>query len=86
MQEGLSNIIKHAKAKKIYFNCRVLNSVCHMDLEDDGQGFDIEDDKLNGYKHFGLSLMRERVEQLNGKINIFSVRGEGTKIHVEIPI
>ena len=85
VQEGLSNIVKHAKAKKIIFNCKVLNSVCFVDLDDNGQGFDIED-VLKGDNHFGLLLIRERIEELNGKVNISSVRGEGTKIHIEIPV
>lgn len=84
IQEGLNNIVKHANAKKITFICKVFNSVCFMDLVDDGQGFDIEE--LKGEKHFGLSLIRERVEEINGKVHISSVRGEGTKIHIEIPV
>lgn len=85
IQEGLNNIVKHANAKKIVFSCKVLNSVCFVDLDDDGQGFDIEDG-LKADKHFGLSLIRERIEELNGIVNISSVRGEGTKIHIEIPV
>lgn len=85
VQEGLNNILKHANAKKIIFSCKVLNSVCFVDLDDDGQGFDIEEG-LKGDKHFGLSFIRERVEELNGKVNISSVKGEGTKIHLEIPV
>lgn len=85
VQEGLNNIVKHASAKKIVFSCKALNSVCFVDLDDDGQGFDLED-ILKGDKHFGLSLIRDRIEELNGKVNISSVRGEGTKIHIEIPV
>ena len=85
VQEGLNNIVKHANAKKIFFKCKVLNSVCFVDLDDDGQGFDIEDG-LKGGKHFGLSLIRERIDELNGKVYISSIRGEGTKIHIEIPV
>lgn len=85
VQEGLANIVKHAKAKKIIFKCKVINSFCFVDLDDDGQGFNIKDG-LEEDKHFGLSLIRERVEELNGKVDISSVRGEGTKIHIEVPI
>ena len=85
VQEGLSNIVKHSGADKIIFSCKVLNSVCTINLVDDGQGFNIEDSMKEG-EHYGLYLMRERVEHANGKMNISSVRGEGTKIQVEIPI
>ena len=85
IQEGLNNIVKHSDAKKIIFRCKVFDCICFMDLEDDGKGFDIEDG-LKGERHFGLLLIRERVEELNGKVYISSVRGEGTKIHIEIPV
>lgn len=85
VQEGLNNIVKHASAKRIVFRCKVFDSVCIMDLDDDGQGFDIEDE-LKEDKHFGISLIRERIEELNGKVHISSVRGKGTKIHIEIPV
>lgn len=85
VQEGLSNIVKHSGAEKITFSCKVLNSVCSINLADDGQGFDVEETLKEG-EHYGLYLMRERVAHLDGKMNISSVRGEGTKIQVEIPI
>lgn len=85
VQEGLNNIIKHADAKKICFSCKVKDSVCVIDMCDDGQGFYDEDmEKMD--KHFGLTMMKERIELLNGRIDISSVRGEGTKIHIEIPV
>lgn len=84
VQEGLNNIVKHANAKRIVFRCKVFDSVCYIDLDDDGQGFDINEIKED--KHFGLSLIRERIEELDGKVHISSVRGEGTKIHIEIPV
>ena len=85
VQEGLNNIINHSRAEKIVFSCKVLNSVCSINLTDDGQGFDVEE-SLKEDEHYGLNLMRERVENLDGKISIFSVRGEGTKIQIEVPI
>ena len=85
VQEGLNNIVKHSGANKIIFSCKVLNSVCSINLTDDGQGFDVEE-SLKEDEHYGLNLMRERVENVDGKISFFSVRGEGTKIQIEVPI
>lgn len=85
VQEGLNNIVKHAVAKKIFFHCKIVDEVCVIDIEDDGKGFceELEEGKVD--KHFGLSSMRERVELLNGTIDISSSEGNGTKIHIEIP-
>lgn len=86
VQEGLNNIVKHAEAEKILFRCKMIDEICVIDIEDDGKGFCEEMDDGKGEKHFGLSLMRERVELLNGIIDISSSEGNGTKVHIEIPL
>lgn len=85
VQESLINIVKHAEARKISFRCKSIKNICVIDIEDDGKGFNEESEENKTDTHFGLSLMRERVELLNGKIKIISSEGEGTKIHIEIP-
>ena len=84
VQESLNNIVKHAEAKNIKFICKSDNDNCIIDIADDGKGFCVSTDKEE--KHFGLSLMKERTWLLNGKISISSAEGEGTKIHIEIPL
>lgn len=86
VQEGLNNIVKHAEAEKILFRCKTKNDTCVIDIEDDGKGFYEEQDEIKDEKHFGLSLMKERIDLLNGKIDISSLEGSGTKIHMEIPL
>ena len=61
------------------------DSLCVIDINDNGCGF-YSEDTMNPDKHFGLAMMKERIELLNGKINVSSIRGEGTKIHIEVPI
>lgn len=85
VQECLINIVKHAEASKISFHCKLIENICMIDIEDDGKGFNEESEESKTDTHFGLSLMKERVEILNGRIEIFSSEGEGTKIHIEIP-
>lgn len=86
VQESLNNIVKHAEADNIIFRCKIVSDICVIDIEDDGKGFYEESGEKNEDRHFGLSLMRERIELLNGKLNILSSKGEGTKIHMEIPL
>lgn len=84
-QESLNNFYKHAEANKLIFSCKNRDGKCILDIVDNGKGF--ESEKTNdGKRHFGLSLMRERVALLNGKIDIGSEPGKGTKIHIEIPL
>jgi signal transduction histidine kinase len=52
-----------------------------LELQDNGTGF-----KTNGrHDGFGLTGMRERVEQMGGGLTIASARGKGTKIIVILP-
>lgn len=86
VQESLNNIVKHAEAERILFRCKSMGDVCIIDIEDDGKGFYEVPEEIKEDKHFGLSLMRERIELLNGRIEISSLEGNGTKIHMEIPL
>lgn len=84
VQESLVNIVKHSEAKKIKFCFRKINDKCVIDIKDDGKGFIQED--VDGERHFGILLMKERVELLNGDIKITSKEDKGTEIHIEIPL
>lgn len=84
VQECLNNIVKHAEAEKIYFSCKNKNDNCVIQIKDNGKGF-VLNGSIEG-KHFGLSLMKERVYLLNGKISISSEPKKGTEINVEIPL
>lgn len=84
VQECLNNINKHAEAKEICFICSNETDRCVIEISDDGKGFD-KDVSVSG-KHFGLSLMKERIGMLNGKIDISSQIGIGTKVHIEVPL
>lgn len=84
VQECLNNIEKHADAKKIIISCKHFNDMCVIMVQDDGKGFDIE--KLPEGNHFGLSLMRERINLLNGKLQISSKKKKGTCIQIDVPL
>lgn len=85
VQESLNNVDRHAEADEVIFRCKVVNNICMIDIIDNGKGF-CEGDEVRGDKHFGISLMRERIDLLGGRLDINSARGEGTKIHMEIPL
>lgn len=84
VQESMYNIVKHAEANKIVIKLKKVKNKCMIDIEDDGKGF--EKEGFDSKNHFGISLMRERVELLNGNMTIDSILDSGTKIHVEIPL
>lgn len=84
IQECLNNIDKHASAQNIWIKCRKKENRYIIDIRDNGKGFDVVD--IPPDKHFGLSMMKERVELLKGKMTLSSEVNKGTKLHVEIPL
>jgi signal transduction histidine kinase len=85
-QEALNNVARHAKASQVEVSIQYLDGIIHMDIKDDGQGFDA-DGKSNPKQHnrLGLIGMRERVEMVGGTFHVESTPGQSTTIRVEIP-
>ena len=89
-QEALTNIRKHAQARRVQVQLTWLGAeqvqVC---VSDDGRGFDPSIVAGAGSvvgQHLGLTLMRERVEKLGGSLSVQSGAGEGTTVCVVLPI
>lgn len=87
VQECFNNIKKHSKADKIIFSCKNKSNICIIDIEDNGKGFTEEEMmESKNNKHFGISLMEERIRLLGGSISIHSKKEKGTNIHIEVPL
>jgi two-component system sensor histidine kinase DegS len=81
-QEAITNVVKHAKAKKLTVKLEFKENKVALTVHDDGIGFDINDNTKD--KHFGLMGMEERVEVAKGKLNIISQPGSGTTVQLTI--
>ncbi len=86
VQEALSNVRKHARARRAWVTLAARNGHFHLEVEDDGIGFNMEDLVPRGEGHYGLSVMRERASGLGGHCSIQSRPGQGTAVRVDIPI
>ncbi len=82
VQEALQNAVKHAEASLIQVKLDIGKSDLTMVIKDNGVGFD---PSLKKDKSFGLIGMRERVEMLEGEMNISSSIGKGTTIYIKVP-
>lgn len=82
VQESLQNAIKHAEAKFIQIKMEITNKNITLLIKDNGKGFDTTQKKD---KSFGLIGMRERVEMLDGKLEIKSIIGRGTSVIIQVP-
>lgn len=88
VQEGLSNIKRHAKAKRVALLLeRTPTTSLLIRLSDDGQGLTQEPDlaALSAQKHYGLLSISERVALLGGVMRIDSPPGGGVVLQIEIP-
>ena len=83
IQECIQNAIQHSEGTKIYVSLKKKNDKYEIIVKDNGQGFNIKE-AFHKDKHFGLSVLHERVFLLNGEININTAHG--TSITIEIPI
>jgi signal transduction histidine kinase len=87
-QEAMSNIARHAQAENVSLTLEFQDEFVAIDIEDDGQGFDVEVTFARGQDGapFGLMGMRERVDLLNGTLVVESRPGEGTSVRVRVPL
>ena len=84
IQEAITNIIKHAKAKKVNILIYEESYRLLLIINDDGKGFG--EKKLNlGKSTMGIQSIRRRVHYLNGEFTIASDTN-GTEITVAIPL
>jgi len=84
LQECLTNVIRHARAKRVDIRVSVSGEVLCMEVYDDGQGFDPA--RVRAKKTFGLMGIRERVLIYGGSARIDSQIGEGTRLTINMPI
>lgn len=83
-QEGLNNVVKHAKATQAQIRLKYYENTVLLELIDDGKGFDPDAADQSG--GFGLQGIRERVLQLGGTLSIESAPWKGTSLSVRIPL
>jgi signal transduction histidine kinase len=87
IQEGMTNISKHAKAKQAEITLERIDSAergiseLHLSIADDGRGME----QTTRTSRFGLSGMRERVEMAGGSFAIESAPGRGLSFVARLP-
>jgi signal transduction histidine kinase len=87
MQEGLTNIIRHANATAVSITMYVTADQLILSISDNGVGFSADTaEQARLDNHLGLVSMRERAGLLNGSFHISSKNGEGTTLTITLPI
>jgi NarL family two-component system sensor histidine kinase LiaS len=79
-QETLANVGRHSKATKVVVRLANENDEVTLTVEDNGTGFDIE----RVAKGVGLDSMRERLESVGGRFEVFSQLTRGTRVSATV--
>jgi signal transduction histidine kinase len=84
VQEALTNVLKHARAKQVRIATEHESGSEHVTvlIEDDGIGFEPQHVAAGR----GLSHLRSRAEQLGGTVDVRSAPGAGTRVRLEFPL
>jgi signal transduction histidine kinase len=85
VQEGLTNVAKHASATRGHVLLRSNDEGITIVIEDNGVGFDTATEPGAERTGLGLVGIRERVSRLSGSFAVDSLPGEGTRLTVFLP-
>ncbi|HLY27240.1 MAG TPA: GAF domain-containing sensor histidine kinase [Aggregatilineales bacterium] len=82
-QEAVTNVIRHAHARRLMVRLTATPEQVQLSVEDDGVGFDPQ---AVPKSRFGLIGLNERARLLGGKVELSSAPGKGTIIIASIPL
>ncbi|MEZ5331838.1 MAG: GAF domain-containing sensor histidine kinase [Thermoanaerobaculia bacterium] len=86
VQEALTNVRKHSGADEVELSVKRVEHTVRIVVRDHGCGFRPEAPRSDGGRgHFGLEIMRERIESVGGSLRVESEIGEGTVVALEVP-
>jgi len=85
LQELINNTLKHAEASELTIQLYWRDDHIHLNVEDNGNGFDLDDATKKG--GIGLRGVKFRIiNNLSGKIEIDAAEGQGTSVMIDIPL
>ena len=86
-QEALTNIGRHAQARKVKAMIKGSEQCITVLIEDNGKGFEVDEvlDDRSKARRFGLATIKERVQLIGGTLDLKSELGSGTKITFTVP-
>jgi two-component system NarL family sensor kinase len=86
-QEALTNVWKHADAQTACVHLHTEDTLCSLEIRDDGKGLDPEKQKAaREGDHLGMAFLQERTELLGGRLTVASGNKSGTVVRVTVPL
>jgi signal transduction histidine kinase len=84
LREGVLNAVRHSRATELHLSLSQTTKSCEARLRDNGVGFTVA--AAEGSNHYGLKGMKERIRKIGGTLNLHTVPGQGTEIHISVPL
>lgn len=85
LQEALTNSAKHAHASLVRIELTEKDETIQLNIIDNGTGVQTGRLQASSKRHWGLRMMRERIQALNGVFDLHSSRQQGTRISIRVP-
>jgi signal transduction histidine kinase len=88
VRELLMNVVRHANASKAKVSVWRADNQMHISVQDDGVGFEPAEALAKGVREgkYGLFSVKERLEQLGGRVEIESAPDRGCKVTMTVPL
>lgn len=86
IKESCDNVIKYANAKNLNIQLYYEEKYIILVIEDNGNGFDLQILQDENRVGMGITSMKQRLFLLDGKLDIKTTKGKGTKVIAEIPL
>lgn len=83
LQEALTNVERHAHARRVQVGLHLDNGRCTLEIRDDGRGFRQQDIRRDS---FGIMGMRERAEAIGAHMTVDSEPACGVRILIELEV
>lgn len=87
-QEALTNVVKHAQARRVEVLLDIGDAQASLTVRDDGRGFDpaVVSWRAHDRERFGLRGIRERAASLGGVCEVISAPGAGVTVRASLPL
>ena len=85
IREGVANAAKHADAGEVAVRVQASGRAVEVSVEDHGRGFETSD-RCRVEGHLGLDMLRRRVADAHGTLDVRSAPGKGTRVVARLPV
>jgi signal transduction histidine kinase len=87
VREAVANAAKHAAGSSVRIELKVTDGLLTVAVSDGGRGFSAKDeDAARDQHHMGLQMLRRRVAEAGGGLEVESSRDRGTRLLARLPL